>query len=420
MRSGISWAPAAAAALFLPSILVASSSASAARDGETCDGKPATIVVSEQPTQSSPRGYPLVSGTDGDDVIVVTYDQRVVVDGGAGDDTICGSDVGDLLYGGDGNDTIVGGAGPDWVSGGEGDNILEAGGGNDYVADDAGNDSIDGGPGNDTLAMGEQYGIPDDNEPFPGPCPRYDVHPVVDVGAGTVTGLGDDTFHDFESYSTGWYDSTLLGGDGPDNLSTGFCGQTVIDGRGGDDHILANADQGGTVSGGAGDDHIVIGSVQVAVAGAGDDTVVLSTIQDMFPTSWIGSQIDGGRGRDLVKAYFVNEIDLRGRVIVDYNSHGELGIFTAGLAGFEDATLRYPDGSDGTDPSEPELIGTSGPNTLRAVTPEPLGPFPTVLKGLAGNDRVLGGPQDTARGGLGHDICRARFMRSCEIRHRLG
>jgi Ca2+-binding RTX toxin-like protein len=449
MRSGISRA--AAFALVLPWLVVANAAAARAA-GETCDGKPATMVISEEPTG------PVVMGTDGDDVIVVTYDGYVGVVGGAGNDTICGNDKTWNIYGGegtddlwagphdtdvyprlhggpgddvlhgnlggttlsgeDGNDTIVGRAGPDRISGGGGDDTLDGGGGNDFITDDAGNDTLDGGPGNDELAMGEEQGIPD-GDLSPGPCPRYDVHLVVDVGAGTVSGLGDDTFQGFESYSTGWYDTTLLGSDGPDHLSTGFCGHTVIDSGGGDDHILAYADQGGSVSGGAGDDHIVLGSVQVVHAGLGDDTVVLSVIQDTYPTSWIGSHVDGSHGRDLLKASYVNEIDLRGRVTADYDTHG-LGTFTATITDFEDATLRYPDGIDGNDPSEPEVIGTSGPNTLRASAPESGVSSAAVLKGLAGNDRLLGGPQDKARGGVGYDICRAQFMHGCEIRHRQG
>ena len=41
----------------------------------------------------------------------------VSINGGGGDDSIVGTDVGDVLVGGDGNDTLIGGAGDDSLTG---------------------------------------------------------------------------------------------------------------------------------------------------------------------------------------------------------------------------------------------------------------------------------------------------------------
>jgi Ca2+-binding RTX toxin-like protein len=90
------------------------------------------------------------------------------VDGGPGNDTITGSEIGDQLRGGLGNDTILGGPGIDLGFGGEGNDVLIGGGGNDQlhgedgndifgnpsavangVADDTGNDQFFGGSGSD-------------------------------------------------------------------------------------------------------------------------------------------------------------------------------------------------------------------------------------------------------------------------------
>jgi|GEM_PF-3727019 len=69
----------------------------------------------------------------------------VVLDGGAGNDTLVGGKVGSTLLGGDGNDSLTGLAGNDALYG-------EAG--NDLVADGAGNDTVDLGAGDDTLTLG--------------------------------------------------------------------------------------------------------------------------------------------------------------------------------------------------------------------------------------------------------------------------
>ena len=72
-------------------------------------------------------------GTDGNDVFSYDGDKSVVMDGGAGNDTISG---------GDGNDTLSGGEGADVLFGGAGDDILFAG---------LGKDTMDGGEGSDTF-----------------------------------------------------------------------------------------------------------------------------------------------------------------------------------------------------------------------------------------------------------------------------
>jgi Ca2+-binding RTX toxin-like protein len=70
----------------------------------------------------------------------------LTMDGGAGDDTINGSNGADTLIGGSGNDVIDGNQGPDKVQGGSG---------NDRAVWDPGDgsDTIEGGSGTDTLAF---------------------------------------------------------------------------------------------------------------------------------------------------------------------------------------------------------------------------------------------------------------------------
>lgn len=80
----------------------------------------------------------------------LSIDVAATVDGGAGNDTIYASNLGDNIFGGAGNDTLYGGKLDDWLLGGDGDDMLDAGGPN---ATDIGGDGnyLNGGAGNDTL-----------------------------------------------------------------------------------------------------------------------------------------------------------------------------------------------------------------------------------------------------------------------------
>jgi Ca2+-binding RTX toxin-like protein len=85
--------------------------------------------------------------------------QAVIVDGGAGDDTIIGGKGNDVLIGGDGSDQISGGAGNDLILGGAGDDFVEGGTGNDTVYGGDGDDVLFGDAGNDLLIGGEGIDI---------------------------------------------------------------------------------------------------------------------------------------------------------------------------------------------------------------------------------------------------------------------
>ncbi|MEM6453708.1 MAG: M91 family zinc metallopeptidase [Acidobacteriota bacterium] len=87
------------------------------------------------------EGNDIIDGRGGDDY----------AEGGLGNDHIDGGDGRDVLYGGQDQDTIFGGAGRDYVSGGRGHDELFGDAGNDTVAGGMGNDMVNGGDGIDTL-----------------------------------------------------------------------------------------------------------------------------------------------------------------------------------------------------------------------------------------------------------------------------
>ena len=82
---------------------------------------------------------------------------RVVVDGGAGNDSILAAHLPEtaILIGGAGNDALFGGDGNDSLAGGDGSDILYGGAGNDTLNGGRGRDRLFGGSGDDTLVAAD-------------------------------------------------------------------------------------------------------------------------------------------------------------------------------------------------------------------------------------------------------------------------
>lgn len=96
-----------------------------------------------------------VYGLGGNDRITVGLtDIGVMVDGGAGADTITGGAANDRLLGGTGNDRIYGKDGNDTIRGGTGNDTIDGGNGDDQLYGDDNNDSLIGGAGADLLYGG--------------------------------------------------------------------------------------------------------------------------------------------------------------------------------------------------------------------------------------------------------------------------
>src|SRR5262245_30097228 len=214
----------------------------------------------------------VVNGGAGNDSLAVLAKNSeigtAVLNGGSGDDVLTGSDSGDSLEGLDGNDRLVGAKGGDDMNGGDGNDTLVWNNGD-------GSDSVDGGAGNDTT---EVNGVPTLGDAFT-------LAPSINPGRGTfrrtnlVSFTIDASTERFQVNGLGGNDSvaaspgtalpalTLLsvdGGigadtvsksDGPD-LILGGEGTDVLSGAGGDDRIVG--DRGNdTMNGGAGDDTLV-------------------------------------------------------------------------------------------------------------------------------------------------------------------
>ena len=82
------------------------------------------------------------------------------IDGGAGNDTIIGSDANEEIVGGAGDDDLQGGAGDDVLTDSQGTNTLSGGSGDDIInltGTSNPQGTIDGGEGIDTLRSCKRY-----------------------------------------------------------------------------------------------------------------------------------------------------------------------------------------------------------------------------------------------------------------------
>ena len=269
----------------------------------TCAGERATLVGTARSDD--------LSGTAGRDVIV----------GGAGDDVIQGRG---------GNDLICGGGDADELQGGPGDDSLRGDAdrrGSDVTGTYLVGDVLLGGPGDDRLVGGfDDRSAQIRRRPDTVSWTDSPRGVVVDLAAGTATGLGTDTipsstrlrvqgspYADQITGSAG--PDVIVGEQGDDQISAGGGGDTVfterasipvgafddadvVDAGPGPDLVSSQAGQD-RLEGGEGDDFVEAYSPAptTVVAGAGDDYVA----QDLVDSS--GAATFGGTGVDLVSLY---------------------------------------------------------------------------------------------------------------------
>jgi Ca2+-binding RTX toxin-like protein len=248
-----------------------------------------------------------------------TSTERFQVNGLGGNDSVSASDgVGALTLlsvdGGAGVDTVSGSDGPDLILGGEGVDTLTGRGGDDRIVGDRANDTMNGGAGDDTLVWNngdatdvvngddgrddvEVNGAPAAGDAFTvqpnGARIKFDRTNLVpfslDIGSSETmhaNGLGGDdaiTVGEVGSYSV-----TASGGPGGDTLAGGGSSETSLGGSGND--MITPGGGLDVVSGDEGDDQVKVrdNTADVARGGDGNDSVVADTadldILDGFET----------------------------------------------------------------------------------------------------------------------------------------
>jgi Ca2+-binding RTX toxin-like protein len=316
-------------------------------------------------------------GGDGDDLIQA----RGGLVGGAGNDSMVGSDFDDTFTGGPGSDTMLGGAGND--------NFFQGG-------DNDGQDVIDGGAGFDWFIGGSTGASAI----------------VLDLAAGTVTGGG----------AGGAGSATLTGieaahGTPFDDRLTGDAGDNVLFGNEGNDTIRSS---GGvdTIAGGSGTDTFIFAATpgsanadSVSDFTSGVDQIRLdATVMTALGAS---GNFAAGDARFFAGAGANAGHDADDRVVYDtssgnlwYDADGS-GTSTAqlvatllGAPGLSATDIAVDNGSTPTPTPTPgtSINGTNGADTLVG------GSGNDTIFGNSGNDWIEGrGGNDQLSGGSGQD-----------------
>jgi Ca2+-binding RTX toxin-like protein len=353
---------------------------------------------------------------------IMTVTDTVAYGGGAGNDTLTGNSLANILLGGAGDDSLTGNAGDDVLDGGAGWDHLSGGAGVDYITGGAGNDVIDAGDGDDINVMGD-----DGNDSMNG-----------GIGNDSMNGgSGDDIMEGGAGNDTldGWGgDDTLTGGAGNDTLYGGS-GHDRIDGGDGDD-LLSGGDENDSLSGGAGNDTLNGDHGQDRLdGGAGNDTLYGGGSADTYVLSqgvdriyengassglginnqdsivlWWDATLDNIRiyrtatnSMMIVRANGVDSVESVGQF---YSGYGVEYLET--LAGQKIAISRLQIETQGTEGADTVTGFSVIPGTADEAFPNDLiygyGGNDTI-NGLSGDDRIFGGAgTDTLRGGDGDDF----------------
>ena len=213
------------------------------------------------------------------------------VDGGAGADTVNGSDGPDLILGGEGNDVLNGGGGDDRIVGDRGNDTMNGGAGDDTLVwnNGDGTDVVNGDDGRDDV---EVNGAPAAGDVFTvqpnGARIKFDRTNLVpfslDIGSSETmhaNGLGGDD--SITVGEVGAYEVTASGGSGNDTLTGGGSSETFLGGSGND--TITPGGGIDVVSGDEGDDQVNVrdSTADVARGGDGNDSVVADSGQPRHP-----------------------------------------------------------------------------------------------------------------------------------------
>ncbi|SHE54165.1 Ca2+-binding protein, RTX toxin-related [Loktanella atrilutea] len=337
------------------------------------------------------------------------YDDRDVVYGGAGNDTITTGDDADSVYGGAGNDYIDAGIDNDFVQGGAGNDTIIGGQGEDIIEGNDGDDLIYGGLETDILD------IPDAYDPAPN-----DNRDTIYGGAGNDTiygrddndsingGAGDDLIYggvDDDKILGDGGDDIIYGGQGNDSVSGG-AGNDEVYGDDGDDFVGGGFGGGNdTLFGGAGNDTLN-GSLDddTLYGGDGNDTLSGAEGNDTFYGGAGEDKIQGNKGDDLIYGGADND-EIRSNTGNDvvYGDDGDDTIFTGEVPYGEFPDVDVPgDGfpADANPFDDRDLVyGGAGNDTIRT------GDDQDTIFGGTGNDTIYAGiDDDTVNGDAGDDL----------------
>ncbi len=376
----------------------------------------------------------------------------VTIDGGAGNDTLSGSNGLDVLFGGADNDLVVGRQGNDTIFLGDGDDVAQwfPGDASDIVEGGAGTDTLDfsGSNANEIIAISANgarvlftrnvanivMDLNDVEQITFSALGGTDTIVVNDLTGTDVTRVNLDLGNS-ASASDGAADNVVVnGGAGNDTLSvsTGAAALVVVsfadsfdvfrvNGLAGNDTIVATGfDFALTIDGGTENDTVSYASAAAAVTvdlvnpssneGAAAthsyisiESIIGSAFDDLLIGSSASNTLDGGGGADYLQGrggddtYFV---DNAGDVIIELANGGANDQVFAGISYALSGPARIETLAT-TDGNAKAAINLTGNNFAQSIFGNA---GANKLKGLGGDDFLFGGKgKDSLDGGAGLD-----------------
>ena len=284
---------------------------------------------------------------------------QITVDGGAGDDTILGSNGADTLLGGGDNDFIDGQQGNDTAFLGAGDDVFQwdPGDGSDTVEGGTGSDTLrfNGSAGNEIIAVAANGGRASLTRNLGNIA--MDLDDVEKIEVRAVGGTDAIIVNDLTGTEVGEVAIDLagiLGGTAGD----GQADTVTVNGTGGSDAVTLTASGSTVVVNGLAArvtvDHAEAASDRLVVNGlGGNDTIDASAA----PAGQIGFTLDGGAGNDVLTGGGGSDVFLGGdgNDVIDGNQGNDVALLGAGNDVF---TWNPGDGND-------TVEGGVGSDTLR-------------------------------------------------------
>ncbi|OWJ59480.1 calcium-binding protein [Inquilinus limosus] len=281
----------------------------------------------------------------------------------AGNDSISGSGLHDVLMGFDGNDTLRGGGGPDNLDGGTGSDFANYQGSLAGVTVNLLTGVNTGGDAQgDVLTNIENLYGSSNADTLTGDAGRNIIG--GELGDDTITGNGGD-----DSLSGEGSTDTVNGGDGNDRI-TGGAGVDTLGGDAGSDSIDAGADQ------------------DFVFGGDGNDTLYGGDGNDL---------LDGGEGNDMFEGAAGADAMFGGNGIDTVSYAGSGSAVTVSIGGPGSGGDAAADSMSGIE----QLMGSAFADTIGGDANA------NTLWGLAGDDLLVGlGGADVLKGGAGNDTFR--------------
>lgn len=268
----------------------------------------------------------IVTGAGNDFISAVSDATGLVLETGAGNDTIVGGSGNDTVYGGDGNETLNGGAGNDALYGG-GDNDVF------FVSAGFGQDTVIGGQSGtnyDTLQLVDATfggtGVTITYTTAEAGSFSFNLgsgtFSEIEVVRGSASGdafLGGAATTGIEAYAEGGFDF-MQGGSGNDTLYGGTGGDSILGGAGAD--LLYGDDDSDTLRGDVGNDTLFGGQGNDSLIGGGDnDQLFGGEGRDTLLGGTGNDSLYGGDGRD---TFFTGDITAAvGNDVVDGGEGGD-------------------------------------------------------------------------------------------------